>query len=285
MHDALKARASDPARDFCQWPYDRPNAPSPLALRQSSILFKALSYRPDGAQVASLLTKVCQYYGRFNTVWGLKTACDTHDAMSIELYFYDYDRASRLRPLAHVANALPDLLPVCPGDLDRVPYFMWSVEFPADGSPASQIDIYTDGFGGTTSGGVCHAWDGQQLTLKNLYHFFDAKQDGEDIQSALANSARTSRLLPLPSEFQPGAWEEKIFVFAQKKTSDAIYFSRLPTWSAIPLTKYLSFPVWLSEYMEEAQAELSHHLWDIGLDYVNKAGLARPMKAGIYGLL
>ena len=93
MPDAIQSRPSDPVRDFCQWPYDPPATPAPNALRQSAILFHALALMPNGPALLAIVLRIRAFWGRFNTVWGLKSA-DGH--LGLELYFYDYDRAERL---------------------------------------------------------------------------------------------------------------------------------------------------------------------------------------------
>ncbi len=284
MHRPILSRPNDPSRDFCQWPYVQPNPSAPNALRQSTLLFEAVSRWPDGAVISDRLTRVREYFGPFNTVWGLKSAKDKND-LDLELYFYDYDRAERGHSLRAVADALPDLLPVAFQEIDQIPFFMWSVEFCADGTIPRDIDIYTDGFGGTRSGGICHTWDGFDLRLKNVYHFFDTATDIPEINAARESSARTSRLLPGPDWMTPGKWGEQIFVFAQKRASDAVYLSRLDTDATLALSKETCFPAWLSQAMEDHRDALNHHLWDVGLDYVESAGEARLVKASLYGLL
>lgn len=284
MSKAIAARPGDPARDFCQWPYDRPCPPGPAALRQSALLFDAVSRWPDGPRILNLLERIKAHFGPFNTVWGLKSA-GAGDLLDLELYFYDYDRAERRHTLRDVAHALPDLLPLPVADLDAVPFFMWSVELRSNAAPPAQIDLYTDGFGGTASGGICHAWDGQDLALKNIYHFFETAEDAARIETALASSARTARLMPGPDWMTPGAWGEQIFVFAQKRTSDAIYLSRLSTVATRSLCRKAGFPDWLTERMAADADALDHHLWDVGLDYQEDAGTARLVKAGLYGLI
>lgn len=284
MIKGTAARPGDPARDFCQWPYDRPYPPGPAALRQSLLLYEAVSRWPDGTRVLELLSRVKDHFGPFNTVWGLKSA-GQDNRLDLELYFYDYDRAERRHTLLDAARALPDLLPVPVGDLDAVPFFMWSVELSGHAAPPARIDIYTDGFGGTASGGICHAWDGRDLVLKNLYHFFETAEDVARITAALATSARTARLMPGPDWLTPGAWGEQIFVFAQKSASDAVYLSRLTTQATQMLCQTVGFPGWLTTRMAAQADALNHHLWDVGLDYADDGAKARLVKAGLYGLL
>ncbi len=290
MPDALHSRPSDPARDFCQWPYDPPGPPAPQALRQSAILFQALAMMPNGPALLAMVLRIRAFWGRFNTVWGLKSA---DGQLGLELYFYDYDRAERRTKISAFLRAFPDLF--APGfTLDEaIPFFMFSIEFNsgeaglfAAGTPLTTLDLYTDGFGGTASAGLCHAWDGVDLKLKNVYRFYDSHPDRAEIISAMAASARSSQIKNMPAELCPGAWQEQIFVFAQKQFSDCVYFSRIDIQATQALCARFGFPPEIVGFLANQKTNLAHHLFDVGIDYiVSSAGVAMPAKAGLYGLL
>jgi hypothetical protein len=290
MPDAIQSRPSDPARDFCQWPYDPPATLAPNALRQSAILFHALALMPNGPALLAIVLRIRAFWGRFNTVWGLKS---THGDLGLELYFYDYDRAERQTKISTFLRAFPDLFAPSFTIEDAIPFFMCSIEFNAEdagllaaGKPLTTLDLYTDGFGGTTSAGLCHAWDGVNLTLKNIYRFYDSRPDRAEITSAMAASARTSRIKNIPPELCPGAWQEEIFVFAQKRSSDCVYFSRINIQVTHELCAKFAFSPEIVRFLANQKANLAHHLFDVGIDYtVSSGGAALPAKAGLYGLL
>lgn len=290
MPEAIQSRPGDPARDFCQWPYDLPNPPAPNALRQSAILFHMLSLMPHGRDLLAILLQIRTFWGRFNTVWGLKSA---DGCLGLELYFYDYDRADRQIRISTFLRTFPNLFAPSFTIDDAIPFFMCSIEFNADhtgllaaGTLLTTLDLYTDGFGGTTSAGLCHAWDGVNLTLKNIYRFYDPHTDRAEIISAMSASARSSRIKNMPPELCPGAWQEKVFVFAQKRSSDCVYFSRIGIQATLDLCAKFGFPPELVGYLAQQKANLAHHLFDVGIDYtVSPGGDAVPAKAGLYGLL
>lgn len=290
MPDSILSRPSDPARDFCQWPYDRASAPAPGALRQSAILLHALTLFQNGPALLETVLRVRAFWGRFNTVWGLKSA---NGRLGLELYFYDYDRAERQTKISTFVRAFPDLFTSSFIIDDAIPFFMCSIELNAEATspsiadpPLTTLDLYTDGVGGTTSAGLCHAWDGASLTLKNIYHFYDSHSDRAKITSAMAASARTSQIKNMPPELCPGAWQEDIFVFAQKRSSDCVYFSRITFQAALEICARFAFPPELLMFFENQKPNLAHHLFDVGIDYtVSSVGNALPEKASIYGLL
>lgn len=289
MPEVHLSRPSDPARDFCQWPYDQPQPPTSGALRQSAILFRALDLMPDGPALLPILQRIRAFWGRFNTVWGLKSAAGR---LGIELYFYDYDRSDRKIRIETFVKAFPDLFAPPFMINDTIPFFMCSVEFdatpdvePGKRLPLNSLDLYTDGVGGTISAGLCHAWDGTSLTLKNIYQFFDSRLHRTEITKAMAASARSSQIA-LPSELSPGAWQEEIFVFAQKRTSDCVYFSRIRMQAVLELCAHFGFSSDLLGYLKAEQSNLAHHLFDVGIDYtLSASGAPVPAKVGLYGLL
>lgn len=287
MPDALLSRPSDPSRDFCQWPYSPAATPAPGALRQSAILFHALTLMPDGPALLATVLRIRAFWGRFNTVWGLKFA---DGRLGLELYFYDYERAGRQTKVSAFLRTFPDLFAPSFTLDDAVPFFMFSIEFdaerPSAPAPLTTLDLYTDGFGGTTSAGLCHAWDGTSLTFKNIYRFYDSNLDRAEILAAMAASARTSQIKTMPPEFCPGACQEEIFVFAQKRSSDCVYFSRIGIEATLNLCAKLQIHPALLEYMTRQKLNLAHHLYDVGIDYtVSPAGIPQPAKVGLYGLL
>ena len=290
MPNSILSCANDPARDFCQWPYDLASAPAPGALRQSAILFHALTLFQNGPELLDIVLRVQAFWGRFNTVWGLKSA---NGRLGLELYFYDYNRAERQTKISTFVRAFPDLFASSFIIDDAIPFFMCSVELNAEARspfivdpPLTTLDLYTDGVGGTTSAGLCHAWDGESLTLKNIYHFYNSHSDRAKIASVMAASARTSQIKNMPPELCPGAWKEDNFVFAQKRSSDCVYFTRITFQATLEICAKFTFPLDLLIFFENQKPKLAHHLFDVGIDYtVSSEGNALPEKASIYGLL
>jgi len=277
------SRPCDPARDFCQWPYQRPADPSPGALRQESILFDLVSVSHPRPLFSSRLRAVQEAAGRFNTVWGLKSDGLT---LSVELYFYDYRRENRSLPVARIADAVPGLIDPGVTVPDRVPYFMWSVEPDVDClQTASDIDIYCNGFGGTISGGICYAVSAEGAELKNTYHFFDSRTDRSEILEALRSNPRFPGLKSFPAFLMPGSWTEETYVVSPKRNRDGIYFSRVTVAATIALLDACGLAAPITNQLRAHESRLQHHLFDVGVDYVVQGGTARVTKAALYGLL
>lgn len=279
----LQSRPGDPARDFCQWPYDRPSPPAIGALRQEAVLLDILAGTVPGSALAVRLAAIQAVVGRFGTVWGLKT---DGQSLGVELYFYDYAREDRALSPARLAAAVPGLIASGLTVDDAVPYFMWSLELdPASDRPADTLDIYCNGFGGTVSGGVCYSVQQGATELKNTYHFFDSRADRAAIHEAMRSNPRFPGMAQLPEVLRPGAADEEIFVVAMKRVRDGVYFSRVRVAAAITLLARCGIAGPIPVALVHHRALLNHHLFDVGLDYERAAdGIVRVTKAALYGI-
>lgn len=270
----LSPRPSDPFRDFCQWDYAPARPPAPGDLRQAALLDAVLKANPETRPTLDLLRRIQDFRGLFDTVWGLKSAAGR---LELELYFYDYARAGRRLPMTSFVAAFPDLFAPDFTVPDALDYFMASVELPleAGAPPVAQVDLYTDGSGGTISAGVCHAWDGHSLRRKNLYRFYQSERDRAALLDDLGNRA-------LPGFVRPGLWNEQIYVVAPKAQSEAVYLSRLEIDPSLALAQEAGLDARILAPLRTLRAPLSRHLFDIGIDV---GPGCRITKVGIYGLM
>ena len=278
------SRPNDPARDFCQWPYDRPTAPAVGALRQDAMLFDILADAYPRSCLPARLADVQAAAGRFETVWGLKS---DGRLLSVELYFYDYAREDRVRSPSKMRAAVPGLIAPDLTINDATPYFMWSIELdPTSDQMVETLDIYCNGFGGTVSGGICYAVSNDRAELKNTYHFFDSHNDRPAILDAMRSNPRFPGMDNLPDFLRPGAADEATFVVAMKRVRDGVYFSRVRTQAAIDLLERARIAEPISTYLRQTAPLLDHHLFDVGLDYQDVGdNTVIVTKAAIYGLL
>lgn len=287
---ALAARACpfDPARDFCQWPYRAPYRPAPDALRSEALLYAACAAAGFGERMEALLARLHDAWGRFETVWGVKWA---GGALSVELYFYDYDRTGRRRGLAQFRRAVAPVIDCAVPARDDLPYFMFSAEIDAETLARrrlDQVDLYLGNPGSSVSSGLCYGLgrDGS-CEFRNAYFFFDARTERECAWDKLTESVFVPPLAPDRAGF---FWPEmegmEIVVVANKRHSDALYFSRIDVDSLSAFLARLGFPEPLQAFLAEHRSRLRHHLFDAGWDFRCEAnGHVIPMKGGFYGLL
>ncbi len=182
------AAAGDKYRDYCLWDY-APLAPTVGKLKQSSVLWQSFEALGAPPRLRDMVEALRRELGPFATVWGVKRI---GDRFSWELYFYDYERLGRavsvervlgvLQPFARSRLSLPR----------ERPYFMFSLDLDAElGTGARGIDeisIYIGNPGSSVSSGICYQLSEAGLRLDNLYYFFDAKEQWDEIVAKVAAS-------------------------------------------------------------------------------------------------
>ena len=280
------AEPGDPLRDYCQWPYE-PIAPlAPGALRSSALLYQSFQYAGASDRMIALVDRLVERAGRFNTVWGVKWA---GGRLSWEFYFYDYRRMDRAFGIADFIGAARGLLDVTVPAADDRPYFMFSVEVDGrhlDGEkPVDQIDLYIGNPGSAVSSGICYGLSRAGMELRNFYFFFDAQHHAQDIREKLISNAHIPwPRLRLEEILWPGMQAQTI-VIANKRQNDGLYFSRIPVDALRHFLDRLAFPEPIRAFVTSHRAELAHHLWDVGYDYLPGSGGLRLLKGSYYGLL
>ena len=284
---AARARPSDPARDFCQWPFALPRPPAPNALRSEALLYAACAAAGFDGRMEALLTRLRDAWGRFETVWGVKCA---GGALSVELYFYDYDRTGRRRGLAEFRRTVAPVIDCAVPARDELPYFMFSAEVDAATlarGRLEQVDLYLGNPGSSVSSGLCYGleWDGAR-EFRNAYFFFDARREGERAWDKLTESVFVPQGADRTDFFWPEMEGMEILVVANKRHSDALYFSRIDVDSLRVFLARLGFPEPLQAFLAENHGRLRHHLFDAGWDFrCAPDGHVHPVKGGFYGLL
>lgn len=275
-------RATDPALDFCLWPYERPARPIEGALRTSALLAHSFAVAGVADRMWPLVEAIRIAFGRFATVWGLKW---DGAQLSWEFYFYDYARQDRRRGIADFLKATGTHVSCRLSAPDHVPYFMFSVEVEGQGGPLDQIDLYIGNPGSSVSSGICYGWDGRAMELRNFYFFFDAMREAGAIRAKLTESAH---LPDEPEDLTPWLWPEisaQTIVVANKRQRDGLYFSRIGIDELIYCVERLAYPSAIRSFLVQHRDALAHHLYDVGWDWQMRDGAPVPVKGSFYGLL
>lgn len=284
---AEQARATDPALDFCLWPYDPPSPPRADSLRGVNLLFAAAADAGCLDAYQGVAANLRQSLGPFRTVWGLKCNGAT---LSTELYFYDYERLERATPFARIARAFAPYCAVTAPVDDAVPYFMASVEMPMarDGWPVrtDRADIYIGNPGSRVSSGICYQVDETGAELKNFYFFFDARAEWGDILAKAACSAQVPLAgFPLDAVLPEWLRDCRVIVAANKRRHDAVYFSGIGIAQLIRFLKHFGYPPALIAYAEREAENFAHLTFDAGFDYRMEGGRLVTLKSGFYNVL
>lgn len=288
--DSLLARCkpSDPALDYCLWPYEPPCQAGPTALRSSALLYNSFSVAGVSEKMLAVCDAIKDCFGLFNTVWGVKYS---GGRLSWEFYFYDYNRAERRHGVADFLDATNDYLRCSVPTDDGKAYFMFSVEFDdrhARGEvEIDQIDIYMGNPGSSISSGICYGLSADGYEMRNLYFFFDAVLHYDDIRGKVASTVHLPfRQIPMERIIWPEMDGVQTIVVANKRNNDALYFSRISVDQLILFMEKLRFPDPLSAFIAENNEAFAHHLFDVGYDYLpDDNGVIQYLKGSYYGIL
>lgn len=282
------SRPSDPARDYCLWPYDPIEPVSENALRSSALLYHSFAVAGVSDRMIALCDVLHEQVGPFNTVWGVKHA---DGELSWEFYFYDYKRMERVFDTASFINSTRGLLNVTAPAGDDHPYFMFSVGIDdrnvVGAVPVDQLDLYIGNPGSAVSSGICYGLTQDGFNMRNFYFFFDAKEHFHDIRAKIVSNAHVPlKQLRIEDIMWPKMEAAKVVVVANKRFNDGLYFSRIPVDCLLYFMERLNFPEELRDYAVRNRDNLAHHLFDVGYDYLpDPNGGLRYLKGSYYGLL
>ncbi len=275
----------DMLRDYCLWEYP-PRTDAEGKLHSSNLLFQ--SFAATGLQ--QVLMPVCEAIrsaiGCHQTVWGIKW---DNQQISWEFYFYDYERLDRQVSVSRLVEVLS---PFVQCDLriseDRL-YFMFSLDVDASwgqpGAELEEINIYMGNVGSQVSSGLSYSLTRDGLRFDNLYHFFDAKRQREEAIDKLVCSAHVDLPgYPLDSILLPELQDCDVWVVANKRECEGIYFSRIGVDQLLWFLQRFGYPEALLGYARQHRQQLDHLCFDVGLDYHCCDGEVVFHKTAYYGV-
>lgn len=284
-HKMELSASGDPPLDYCLWPYPHP---SPAAGKYRSYNLLLNSFQTAGIDPACTEANdmLRDGLGAFQTVWGVKWA---EGKLGWEYYFYDYQRMERTRSIEKVLAALAPRID-CPlqysGDH---PYFMFSIDFDEDTflgrKNIEDINVYIGNPGSNVSSGISYILDDRGLTLGNLYYFFKAREEKEDVFNKVACSAHLAlREFNLYDVLWPEMLDCQTIVVANKRRNDSVYFSRITIEQLLFFLIRMNYPKPIVDYVSENRDKLNHLLYDVGIDYIMRDGRIVILKSGYYGV-
>lgn len=279
------AAADERLFDFCLWEYP-PAAPCAGKLRSVNLLarsFEAEGVTEDGMAVVRALR---EGLGDSRSVWGIKQAAGR---ISWEFYFYDYDRLQRQRSIPRVLEILRPRVrcEVAPGE--QHPYFMFSLDMDrevlAGRRPIEDIQVYIGNIGSRVSSGICYEATRAGLRLKNLYYFFDAKAERENIVGKATSSVHLdTACAPLREVLWPELLDCQTIVLANKQDRDGVYFCGIGVDQLLVFLRRLEFPPEQVLFVENNRGSLDHMRYDVGFDYRMQDGRLAIVKGAWYGV-
>lgn len=278
------ADADETFYDFCLWEY-APIRPHVGKLRPSSILLHSFDSTGMDERVFGFVDAIRSGFGASNTVWGIKKR---GDRIVWELYFYDYRLTERERSVAKFLEIIRPFA-ACNVTVDEnLPYFMFSIDVDerlVTGSrDLDEIHAYLGNAGSTVSSGIAYSMKREGTRLENLYYFFDAEQQMEQIVRKASCSAHLGGgSIDLDLVLWPELCDCSVIVVANKQGNDSVYFSRIDVDQLILFLERLDYPEELRGFVETHRDQLDHLLYDVGFDYRMEGGDLVILKSGYYG--
>jgi hypothetical protein len=276
----------DAYRDYCLWDYTPP-APTAGKLRQASLLWHSFDVLGAPPALRRMVEALRAELGPFRISWGVKRI---GDRFSWELYFYDYARLERTVSIERVLGALSPFAPSRLSLSGARPYFMFSVDLDHELGEGrrgiDEISVYIGNPGSSVSSGISYQLSAEELRLGNLYYFFDAEADVEDIIAKVACSSHLDLAgLPIDQILWPELRRCGVIVVANKRYNDGVYFSRITIDQLIGFLDRLDYPAPLRAFLGAHRDRLDHLLYDVGIDYRMVDGRIEVVKSAYYGLV
>jgi len=153
------------------------------------------------------------------------------------------------------------------------------------GAELKEINVYMGNVGSQVSSGLSYSLTNMGLQFDNLYNFFDAKHQQEDaIEKLLCSVHADLPDFPLSEVVPPQLQDCGVWVVANKRECDGIYFSRIGVDQLLWFMDHSGYPQALSGYVREHRDKLDHLSFDVGLDYQILDGKVVFHKTAYYGV-
>jgi len=277
--------ADDKYFNYCWWPYN-PVAETEGKLRPASLLFHSFCLAQIDERAYELVQRIRSEIGMFRTVWGTKQVAGQ---MQWEFYFYDYQRRERNVSITRVFDAIRPLVPCDLQPNENIPYFMFSMDIDdqliTGQRSLDDIQVYIGNPGSTVSSGIAYEQRGEQLSLKNLYYFFDAKRQLRQVAEKIRCSAHLGKAnADIDQILHPELRTCHTICIANKKDCDTIYFSGVEVSQLSFFLEWFDYPEQTREWVAQHRSELDHLLFDVGFDYHADEQRLHVVKSGYYGV-
>lgn len=273
-----------PLADFCLWPYD-PLSAQPGRLKSEALLWAAARLDPLGDHLMAAIAALKAELGPGRTVWGIKRR---DDALSFELYFYDYARQQRRVSPERVFRALTPFAVTTMFLPASRPYFMFSFDVTPRGlatrAAIDEISYYVGNPSGDVSSGLCYKRDASGVRFANLYHFFHTATHREAIAGKLSSSIHLDDASAQMQELLAPDRLGVVTVVANKQFGDGLYYSRVRARQMVDFLERYNFPIPLCEFARACETQLAHLYFDLGIDYAIVDGRPEVTKCAVYGV-
>ena len=271
--------------DYCLLPYT-PGDPTAEDIASANVLRWSWEAHGVLAEGEALVRRLLAGLGTHQVVWGIKHRAGQPNAPSWELYFYRRPHNPPSYTLARVAELFAPL--VVQGELpSHWHWLMFSVEFDVGqlrGQRPCESSVYLE-----SSGLSYKLRANQPPELENHYIFRDPQAGIDDILARLQVSVHARQHPQSLAHLLPPQLMRAFHVcVANKRTADAVYWSRVDLAQLQFFLKRHGWPQRLREQITAHAPRLQHLRWDLGADFQrepqDETGVGFSfIKSGIYG--
>ena len=279
------SRQADPFLDFCLWEYESEVAGQDK-LRSINLLNNSFAAARGTPELYNLCNKLRTGLGDWRTVWGTKYI---NGKLSWEFYFYDYLRLERDITISKTLDIFRGFTKCDLQVNEDCLYFMFSIDIDDDlvrgKRNLDQINIYLGDISKHVSAGICYNLDRHGLRMDNLYHFFDARNEMDQITDKVVSSLHVQlEQFDINTVLIPELSDCSTIVIANKKFNDGVYFCRINIDQLIHFLQRLDYPAGIQDFVRENRDKLDHLLYDVGIDYRMENGKTSYLKSSYYGV-
>jgi len=262
--------------DYCLLPYDA--EPAADALASTTMLTAGLAAMGALDAGEALCDRIVDELGPHRTVWGIGRD-HVSGEITCELYFYRRPHSQDV-DLALVDSLLAPTIELASTLNDSVPWHMLSVELGAGhfgGNWPAIARIYSD------VTGLSYAVDGESLVLENRYDFHHPQRDIDAIlQDLRASLHAPDTAASLRDRLPPQLLDCYHVCVAQKRTADAVYFSRIDGGAFGWFLAHCDWPELVQSTWRKHASRLEHVRWDVGFSYRRSGDSITITKSGWY---
>ena len=271
--------------DYVLTPYE-PRATPTDRLHSASLLRHFLRSHDMLERGWPIIERLQAHLGPGQTVWGIKV--DAAGRTGIELYFYNHCSNAQGNPMSvsRLCAVLSDCIDI-PAQLDEsLPYIMCSLELDAERLHAGRSEGFRIYLAGQRSqdghDGISYLVTDCELIRENRYSFFDASRELSQVEACMKQSLHGSASRDVL--LHPRFVRCHTICYAEKRFSDALYFSRIST-PMLGVFARAYLPPALAKTITDHTADFAHLCWDVGYDFQRRptSPQCRITKAGLYG--
>jgi hypothetical protein len=275
----------DTFSNYALWPYE-PAVPYAGKLRSVNLLFHSFDAAGADDRLFRLVRAIREAVGALKTVWGVKR---TAGGLTWELYFYDYGRRRRRTSMSLILDAIRPFVPCRLTPCDNLLYFMFSMDmddaFVTGGKDLGELHMYIGNPGSAVSSGICYGLTPEGTRLENLYYFFDAHRQIDEVFAKVACSAYVDvAKIGIDSIVLPELRECRTICVANKQGNDCIYFAGIRVAQFIFFLRRFGYPEEIVSFVEKNRPLLDHLEYDVGFDYRAEGSDLTILKSGYYGI-